>query len=509
MRSLRGFGWLLVAACSATSRSGSLSGGATAAGATAAAGSSGGQGPGTGGAAGSSSGGTSTGSATGGGSDGGAMETSGSSTGAPPRHVTLFAHYGDSYSPRSPPIDPAEAGAWIDWSECGAASCGALRDAGVHTYWYTDFAEASPHDYVPSHAEGCDFAHACGGACAESGCQPATCSAAESCPAACAALTDPSGVYDLMDLRSPHVAELWAQQVAANPLVDAGAYEAVFADSMPLEYGYPVACGADVASWAAAGAADLAALPKLAMFNGAIAFPYPSPEYFDAGALSPYLALYGPPNVVGARGEECYGQGGATCDDAGLIDSRCDSPGADPEPGLYVWQQIENTELWVARQHKVLICMENNRALPECATRQRLYYIASFLLTYAPPWTVAAPLWGWQGGFPYLEVFPEETFVPEAPLVAAPASVSDLQQDGGTYAREWAACYLGGALVGPCAIVVNSTCASHPFPALSRTYAHTLALAGSGSLFDGARATPDGGPPPDPLPELTGVIALP
>jgi len=513
--------WLLAACCSAGTTSAGSSGGATTgagassagvsgtAGTTGRAGGASATGGSGSGSAGGSSGGAGPSSSTGG-SAGSRSTSSGGTTGAPPAHVALFAHYGDGYSPKDPPLDPADAGAWIDWSECGASVCAALRDAGVHTYWYTDFVQVGASDYVARNAYPCDFAHGCDPAC--TGCDPSTCSASSTCSAACAAdeITSSGGAYHLMDARSPHLATLWDQEVAANPAVDAGAYDAVFADDMPLPYGVALACGADAGNWARAEAAVLASLPHPVVFNGAISFPYPSPAYYDAGALSPYaVADYAPPNVVGARGEECYGAGGATCDDAGLIDSRCQSPGSDPEPGLFVWQQTENTELWVARNHQVLICMEDNRGLPECSPRQRLYYIASFLLTYAPPWTVAAPLWGWQGSFPYLEIFPEETLVPTEPLVPAPEDVAALQRDGGTYAREWAACYLRGTPVGPCAIVVNSDCASHPFPTLSRTYAHTLALSGSGSLFDGAVATPDGGPPADPVPELTGLIALP
>src|SRR5208282_2270175 len=110
----------------------------------------------------------------------------------------LFAHYGDAYGPSSPPITPVQAGAWIDWSECGVAVCPALHDAGVHTYWYTDFVQVSPSNYVAQNAYACDFAHVCDTAC--TGCDPTTCSASSSCSAACASdlITSENGTYDLM-----------------------------------------------------------------------------------------------------------------------------------------------------------------------------------------------------------------------------------------------------------------------------------------------------------------------
>ena len=97
---------------------------------------------------------------------------------------------------------------------------------------------------------------------------------------------------------------------------------------------------------------------------------------------------------------------------------------------------------------------------------------------------------------------------------SAPSNVGAklLKTSGGAYAREFAACYIKGQLVGACAAVVNPTSASAPLPSLSRTYAHTAAVSGLGviSEFGDTGAVSATGPAaPSSLAAGTAVILFP
>lgn len=429
-----------------------------------------------------------------------------------PLHVTSFAHLLDGLSPRPLPITPAVAARYIDWAE--TANPAPLHDAGMHTYLYADDdnLELPPDGGLGPYFE-CDFAHACPatGACASGSCPMgvSVCSASSVCAASCAGERTHQGPYVMSNPASQHILQLWQAHMAANHF-DAGQFDAVFRDAFgTFQYdGSPTPCGSRD-DFLDAGTHQLAAAGAPVIFNGGADVPYPSPCYFDGGCLSPNLVAFGSANVIGARAEGCYGASHFACEDAGAITQvSCRSAGSSVMPSLNVWARFENTALWFARHQKTMICMENNRAPASCAVRERLYYEASFLLTYAPPFTVAAPLWSWQGSFSQIEFFPEELLVPTSPLVPAPAEIDGLRDPGGAFVREYAACYFAGAPVGPCAVVVNSDCVDHPWPALQHTYRHTLQVEGE-SFFDGGLGHLDGGPPPALVPLLTGIIALP
>jgi hypothetical protein len=93
------------------------------------------------------------------------------------------------------------------------------------------------------------------------------------------------------------------------------------------------------------------------------------------------------------------------------------------------------------------------------------------------------------------------------PYPTSPASLAD---PGGTYSREFAACYDGGALIGPCAAIVNpDVYHAHPLPALQNVYAHTLTLSGTSlcqCFGDSGSASLTGPAPPATLPPATGIV---
>jgi hypothetical protein len=110
--------------------------------------------------------------------------------------------------------------------------------------------------------------------------------------------------------------------------------------------------------------------------------------------------------------------------------------------------------------------LADNRAL-------RIYWLASWWLTYDPVYSVAGelissttnPVW----------VFPEELLVPLNPVQTA-TTVSSLQTSTGAYARQFNACYYNRSPWGACAAVVNPTSSTVSMPSLVSSYHHSLVL---------------------------------
>ncbi|HEY6358591.1 MAG TPA: hypothetical protein VIX35_10125, partial [Vicinamibacterales bacterium] len=163
---------------------------------------------------------------------------------------------------------------------------------------------------------------------------------------------------------------------------------------------------------------------------------------------------------------------------AGLIGEACFTYGT----GIYTgtnWISMANALLYTTTRHSVAICggrgsLADNRAL-------RIYYLASWWLTYDPTYSVALEIMGSAGG---VDLFPEETFVPAGPLQTATTSISQLQRSTGVYAREFAGCYLKGSWWNACAAIVNPTSSTLSIPALSKPYHWTLTL-DNNNLYDG------------------------
>ena len=76
----------------------------------------------------------------------------------------------------------------------------------------------------------------------------------------------------------------------------------------------------------------------------------------------------------------------------------------------------------------------------------------------------------------------------------ATSDISALSAAGGTYVREFAACYQGGSAIGPCAAVVNPHGTAASMPALSGKYSTSLALDNT-SMYSGGKANGRGPSP--------------
>ncbi len=149
------------------------------------------------------------------------------------------------------------------------------------------------------------------------------------------------------------------------------------------------------------------------------------------------------------------------------------------------WSDIENSELAMAAKGKMFWCFNTARTAGSANIPLRVYAYASFLLTY----DLTSSLY--QTQMPTsstLRIYPETGLVPTAPVIAAPKEVSALQLSGGTYGREFAACYYRGAPIGACAVVVNPDAEPHANP-YTIAYTRSVVLSGGGVLDSGSLAT--------------------
>ncbi|HXW76409.1 MAG TPA: hypothetical protein VEJ20_03275, partial [Candidatus Eremiobacteraceae bacterium] len=168
------------------------------------------------------------------------------------------------------------------------------------------------------------------------------------------------------------------------------------------------------------------------------------------------------------------------------------------------WLATENTEIEMADARKIFLCRGLDGADAATATGDRIYEYASFLLTYHRGTSV------YSSSFLTVDLFdelPETELVPTDPVQAYPSDVSGLLQSSGVYGRQFNACYVDGASVGRCAVVVNeSTNKALAFP-WPTEYQHTISLTGQDIPAGGTIAT-NGAAPPALVPALSGVIAF-
>jgi hypothetical protein len=204
---------------------------------------------------------------------------------------------------------------------------------------------------------------------------------------------------------------------------------------------------------------------------------------FDNGdPLTEAQNYAGAPNIAGIYGESCM-----------MADN-------GPKVGN-AWMREADALLYTTDRRLLAFCGGHGRDPNNEAGR--LYWLASWWLTYDPNYSVAVEVFKAQGG---AYVFPETGLVPVGPLQTAGSDINALRTSGGTYAREFQECYADGSSVGACAAVVNPTNASAAMPTLSRHYSRALTL-DNRDLFDGGR-TGLSGTPPSALASGQGVVLL-
>jgi hypothetical protein len=142
--------------------------------------------------------------------------------------------------------------------------------------------------------------------------------------------------------------------------------------------------------------------------------------------------------------------------------------------GIYTgqtWTDMANALLDTTAHHMTAMCdgkggLADNRAL-------RIYWLASWWLTYDPVYSVAGELITSTANPVY--VFPEELLVPLNPVQTA-TTVSTLQTSTGAYARQFNACYYNKNWWGACAAIVNPTSSTVAMPSLTSAYHHSVVL---------------------------------
>ena len=374
-------------------------------------------------------------------------------------HVQNFAYiYGYGGTPTTIPISAMSP--WVNWAMTDEQHAAALRAGGVKIQVYSNFwrnySGDNPNigytDLEPGGAHSVAEATDCSGA----------------------AVYDSryGGGYEA-DARSSSA--LAHAQVVANYRLGeyAGNYDALFADDSGAVWGITVPCNYDEAAYDSAVNAVHSALGVPMWINALGAAPNPA----DA------VDLLQPSNVLGAMCEICYSVNGTT----------------DSVQTGASWQNIENAEIGTIAQHKVF--WDYGRATGPAATETalRIYTYASFLLTYDPNYTMFQEALSTPSGFP---VMPETALVPMNPLTTQ-SNVSGYQAPGGSYMREFGACYYQGTFVSNCAVVVNSSAAPVPVPTTS--YSHALVLSGAGVL-DGGSVTFNGAAPSQLAPRSAAIL---
>jgi hypothetical protein len=172
------------------------------------------------------------------------------------------------------------------------------------------------------------------------------------------------------------------------------------------------------------------------------------------------------------------------------------------------WSAEENTEIQMQEAGKLFICQSDWFVDAASSVPQRMYQLASFLMTYDRNSQYVKTEFQTPSA---LHVMPEAQLVPLNPSIATPSDISGLLLSSGLYGREYNDCYIDGNYVGPCATVVNpnnpkdSKPLAFPWPT---KYKHTLVTSGEG-WYDGGKVSATGPAPPALVPGATGLIVFP
>lgn len=403
-----------------------------------------------------------------------AMQQSGSAAGAEavPKHMITYMDWGRSDRDWGlPGVDPHQVAPWATWVMAKPRDASAVASAGMKTMFYSNPNRVAPKDAMYKDDDSM-FAHDCSNQrirILKQGSQKA--------------LTDPA---------SPTLLAQWKAFNQQN--MSAGHFDAVYDDTASSTNSLSaMPCHFDSAGWEQSHARLLSQLGIPVIFNG-----LGDGDLVRNGrgreatyGLSPAIALSAPSNVLGGSFEDCYVTGSPT-------------KSQDEKTFGSYWQQTENTQLEMARRGKLFMCeeMPGNGDMGSLID-QRTYAEASLLLTFDPRTTMVHQAMQTASG---VKLGPEVGLVAMDAASAAPSSIDALRTPGGAYAREYRACYVNGASVGPCAAVVNSNeSGSVPFPLSG--YSHTLVIKGSG-VMDGGTISVSGPPPPSTLPAVTGVVAF-
>ncbi len=374
-------------------------------------------------------------------------------------HVMTGSYLGTPYGTTT--VSPAQAAPYLTWAQTGISNIASIAAAGIETMTYFDPNRVLATDPLYNSDE-TTFAHDCSGN---------------------RVTTVYKGITQyVMNAESPSFQTLYKNYVKSR--IGSAPLNAVFVDNtLPLTAAINLSalpCNYSDSAWLAGEAAVNQAAPVPTIFNG----------LSGLNGHNPSLDVSIVPQSLGGNYEHCFSTSGST----NPVQLKNDT---------WLWQAEENTALQVTAQNRIFSCMVRNLNDAAASTDPRMYVLASFLLTYSPQYSMLWEEFATPSGFP---VMPESQLVPLNPVVPSPSAISGLLVSGGAYARQYNDCYVHGAFVGPCAVVVNSNRTGNvPFPYTQ--YQHTLTLSGEGVL-DGGTMSTQGPPPPSSLGPTEGVVAF-
>jgi len=288
----------------------------------------------------------------------------------------------------------------------------------------------------------------------------------------------------LMNVLSEELWTEWPAAVAEMELWNGGGiYDYIFEDTADSIYNTTASpCNFDQQTWTD-DTNNMDTILSMPIFYNGLS------HVGTTGNPAPVIQIN--PTTKGGEGEECY-------------------IGRTPTGYHYeqFWIGMANTEITMQRQNRLFDCTGTASGDAAKNAALRTYQYASFLLTYDLNSSIMESRWTTPSG---VSVMPETLLVPEDPLVQTPSNISGLLESSGVYGREYGSCYLGGTLVGACAVAVNSNNPkakaplAYPWPG---KYNHTLTTSGE-DLYDGGTVGTNGPAPPAQMAGGTAVIAFP
>ena len=364
--------------------------------------------------------------------------------------------------PASILITPQQAAPWLDWVVSDPSHSAPAKGAGLKVALYTDPNRVAPGDPMYTNDEA-TFAHDCSNN----------------------RITVQGSPDLLMDVHSSHLWSLWPQEVQLFQSWGA-VYDFIFedsADEIQTQKLSSQPCNFNQEDWTNQTNDMDSNLGMPIIYNGLGLIP--------AGYASPGPSIGLNATAGGGMSEDCYS-------------------GRTPTGFFYQphWYGTEDTEIQMHEDGKLFICQANWYGVASESVPQRMYFYASFLLTY----DVNSQMVNTNFQTPSeLHVMPEAQLVPMDPDIATPSDVSGLMLSTGVYGREYQECFLAHKYVGPCAAVVNpnNPQSGQPlnFP-WSGKYKHTLVVSGQG-VYDGGTVSVSGPAPPAQMAGGTGLIVFP
>lgn len=207
--------------------------------------------------------------------------------------------------------------------------------------------------------------------------------------------------------------------------------------------------------------------------------------YNNGDPMTEAQEYVGSNNVAAVLGEECFTKAAAP-----VVDQK--------------WTGMANALLATTAAGSYAICggrgaLTDNRPL-------RIYYLASWWLTYDPIHSVTFEIFTTTAGANSIFLFPEQLIVPTQPLQTAAMNIAVLQVAGGAYVREFGACYHDQNPWGKCAAIVNpSSSATIGMPAIASNYHHALSL-DANDLYNGGTAQLSGSIPTSLAPGTAVIL---